>query len=139
MRSFTVLCLAAFLSTVGTAAAQPATGGRAPSPAPVTISACSGGLSSFELVEIATYDVTFRNTAAVPADEVRLSALYGRRGKRATFDLTGLFPPSVDVSRHLRHTVSGGLYSFRSDKNDCVVDYVHFTDGSSWSPPRPQP
>ena len=139
MRSFTVLCLAAFLSTVETAGAQPAAAGRAPLPAPVTISVCSGGLSSFELVEFATYDVTVRNTASVPADKIRLSALYGRRGKRATFDLTGLFPPNADVSRHLRHTVSGGLYSFRSDKNDCVVDYVHFTDGSSWSPPRQQP
>jgi len=124
MRSFTVLCLAAFLAA---------------SPAPVTISTCSGGLSSFELVEIATYDVTFRNAGPVAADEIRLSALYGRRGKRATFDVKGLFPPGADVSRHLRHTVSGGLYSFRSDKNDCVVDYVHFTDGSSWSPPRQQP
>jgi hypothetical protein len=138
MRSFTVACLAALLSTVAPAAAQTATGGPAPSPAPVTISTCSGGLSSCELVEIATYDVTFRNTASVAADRIRLSALYGRRGKRATFEITGLFPPGADVSRHLRHTVSGGLYSFRSDKNDCVIDFVHFTDGSSWSPPRPQ-
>ena len=139
MRSFTVACLAAFLSAAATAGAQPAAGGHAPSTAPVTISTCSGGLSSFELVEIATYDVTFRNAGPVAADEIRLSALYGRRGKRATFDLTGLFPPGADVSRHLRHTVSGGLYAFRSDRNECIVDYVHFTDGSSWSPPRQQP
>jgi hypothetical protein len=138
MRSFTVLCLAAFLCTAEAVAAQTGTVGPAASPAPVTISTCSGGLSSFELIEFATYDVTFRNAGPVAADEVRLSALYGRRGKRATFDVTGRFPPGVDVSRHLRHTVSGGLYSFRSDKNDCVVDYVHFTDGSSWSPPRQQ-
>jgi hypothetical protein len=139
MRSFTVVCLAAFLSTPAPVAAQTGTGAQVPLPAPVTISTCSGGLSSFELVEIATYDVTFRNAGPVAADRIRLSALYGRRGKRATFDLTGLFPPGTDVSRHLRHTVSGGLYSFRAEKNDCVVDYVHFTDGSSWSPPRPQP
>src|ERR1700691_2610289 len=125
MRSFTVSCLAAFFCTAQAVAAQPAAGGAPARPAPVTISTCSGGLSSFELVEIATYDVTFRNAGPVAADRIRLSALYGRRGKRATCDLTGVFPPGVDVSRHLRHTVSGGLYAFRSDKNDCVVDYVH--------------
>ncbi len=135
----TVLSLAAMLCTTEAAGAQ--TGGARPSPppAPVTISACSGGLTSLELVEIASYDVTFRNTAPRPADEIRLSALYGRHAKRATFDLKGEFPPGSDVSRHLRRTVNGGLSAFRSDRNDCVVDYVHFTDGTSWSAPRTQP
>ncbi len=103
------------------------------SAAPVTISTCSGGISSIEFVEIASYDVTFRNRSSVPADEVRLSARYGRHEKRATFDVKGVFLPGADVSRHLRRTVNGGLFAYRSDQNDCFVDYVHFTDGSSWS------
>jgi hypothetical protein len=127
MHTVAVLSVAAILAVV------------APNGAPVTISTCSGGLSSFELVEIATYDVTFRNAGPAAADEIRLSALYGRHGKRATFDLAGVFPPGVDVSRHLRKTVTGGLYAFRSDRNDCVVDYVHFADGTSWSPARQKP
>ena len=103
----------------------------------MTISVCSGGITSLELVEIASYDVTFRNRSAVAADEVRLSARYGRHEKRATFDVKGVFPPGADVSRHLRRTVNGGLFAYRSDQNDCFVDYVHFTDGSSWSRPAP--
>jgi hypothetical protein len=103
------------------------------SPAPVTISACSGGITSIELVEIATYDVTFRNGAALSADEIRISARYGRHEKRATFDIKGVFPPGVDVTKHLRRTVSGGLFAYQSDRNDCFVDYVHFANGSSWS------
>ncbi len=121
------------------AAATPA-GAQAPSAAPttaapVTIGACRGGIASIELVEIAAYDVTLRNTAAVPADEVKLSMRYGRRRKTAAFDVRGTFAPGNDVTRHLRRTVGGGLYSYASATNDCSVDYVHFSDGTSWSAP----
>ncbi len=126
-------CLAAAV-LAGTAAATPAPA-ASDAPAPVAVSACRGGIASVELVEIASYDVTFRDTAAVAADEIRLSVPYGRHDKRAAFDLHGSFAPGVDVTRHLRRTVSGGLYSYSSDQNDCRVDYVHFTDGSSWSRP----
>jgi hypothetical protein len=107
----------------------------APAPSPVTISVCSGGIHSIELVEIASYDVTLRNTTSVPADEVRFSARYGRHEKRATFDLKTAFPPGTDVSRHVRRTVNGGLFAYVSDTNDCTVDYVHFTNGSAWTRP----
>lgn len=100
------------------------------------ISSCVGGIQSVEFVEIATYDVTLRNTAQVAADEIRLSARYGRHEKRATFDVKGTFEPGADVSRHLRRTVNGGLFGYWSDHNDCFVDYVHFTNGTSWSARR---
>ena len=134
MRSVLVACSLAALAAAPAVAAS-AAGSPANAQAPVTISACSGGISSVEFVEIASYDVTFRNRSSVPADEIRLSARYGRHEKRATFDLKGAFPPGADVSRHLRRTVNGGLFAYRSDQNDCFVDYVHFTDGSSWSRP----
>lgn len=105
-------------------------------PAPMTIWACSGGIRSYELVEVASYDVTLRNTAATAADEVRLSVRYGRHDKRAAFDIKTGFPPGVDVKQHVRRTVSGGLYSYVSDQNDCRIDYVHYTDGTSWSRPE---
>ena len=106
----------------------------APQPAsPVAITVCRGGITSVELVEIAAYDVTLRNTSAVPADEVRFAARYGRHEKRATFDVKATFPPGVDVQRHVRRTVNGGLFAYTSDQNDCTVDYVHFTDGTSWT------
>ena len=134
MRALSVWCIGAALCMADPAAAQDAPGARPGGPSsPVTISACSGGITSIEFVEIAAYDVTFRNTAPVAADEVRFSARYGRHQKRAAFDLKGTFAPGAVVSRHVRRTVSGGLFSYQSDRNDCDVDYVHFTNGSSWS------
>jgi hypothetical protein len=107
----------------------------APAMAPVSISVCSGGIRSYELVEVASYDVTLRNVTARPADEVQLSARYGRHEKRATFDIKTAFPPGVDVKQHVRRTVNGGMFAYVSDQNDCTVDYVHFTDGTSWRRP----
>jgi len=127
--------LLAALAPAAAAGTASAADNRANAGAPVTISVCSGGISSVEFVEIASYDVTFRNRSSVAADEVRLSARYGRHEKRATFDVKGSFPPGVDVSRHLRRTVNGGLFAYRSDQNDCFVDYVHFADGTSWVRP----
>ena len=128
----------ALLGAAAPAGAQSPSGSASPAAAaPVAIGACRGGIASVELVEIAAYDVTLRNTAAVPADEIKLSVRYGRRRRTAAFDVRGTFAPNTDVTRHLRRTVSGGLYSYESDSNDCSVDYVHFTDGTSWSaPPR---
>ena len=136
MRTMLVWCGAACVAALAASApagAQNGAGQANPAGAPVTISACSGGVTSIEFVETATYDVTMRNTAPVAADEIRLSVRYGRHEKRATFDLKEVFPPGVTVSRHLRRTVNGGLFSYWSDRNDCFVDYVHFTNGTSWT------
>ena len=136
MRLLTMSCVLAVLSTTAPAFAQNGEAARATAaPAPVTISVCSGGINSVEFVEIATYEVTFRNTTSVPADEIRLSARYGRHEKRAEFDLKGPFAPGADISRHLRRTVSGGLFANWSDHNDCTVDYVRFSNGTTWSRP----
>jgi hypothetical protein len=138
MRLFAVLVasgVAALLVPGLAARAQGRPGEVLSTSAPVVISACRGGITSIELVEIASYDVTLRNTTPLPADEIRLSARYGRHEKRATFDLKEPFLPGVEVTKHVRRTVSGGLFAYRSDQNDCFVDYVHFTNGSSWSRP----
>jgi len=136
MRRFmTALCLTA-ITCAAVAAARGATAAPAAAQAaPVTISVCSGGITSIEFVEIASYDVTLRNTASVPADEIRFHARYGRHEKHADFELKGVFPPGTDVSRHVRRTVSGGLFGYVSDQNDCTVDHVHFINGSSWTRP----
>jgi hypothetical protein len=127
-----LLVLAAMASL---ALATPARAANVPA-SPVTFSECRGGISSIELVEFAAYNVTFRNTAAVAADEIRLSIPYGRR-KVANFDLRGTFNPQVDTSQALRKNVNGGLYAWRSSQNDCIVDFVHFTDGTTWSRTMP--
>lgn len=123
------------LALVAAAIAAPASRVAAQTPGPpITVSDCRGGIASVELVEIAAYNIRFRNTATVPADEIRLSIAYGRR-KTATFDVHGTFGPDVDNTRALRKTVGAGLYSWESSQNDCRIDYVHFTDGASWTRP----
>ena len=109
------------------AGAQPAT---EPSP-PVMATSCSGGITSIELVEHASYDVTFRNTSNVAADDVQVAIPYGRR-KVATFDVHATFAPHADLVQHLHKNLSGGLFAFASDHNNCEVRYVHFIDGTSW-------
>jgi hypothetical protein len=110
--------------------------GLGPAPgAPVTIISCRGGITSIELTEIASYDVALHNGSTKSVDEVKLSARYGRHEKRAAFDVKLALAPGADLNQHVRHNVAGGLFSNWSDQNDCTVDYVHFTDGTSWSPP----
>jgi hypothetical protein len=118
-----------FASIVGTLGLGPAPG------APVTITSCRGGITSIELTEIASYDVMLHNGSVKSVDEVKLSARYGRHEKRAAFDVKLTLAPGADLNQHVRRNVAGGLFSNWSDQNDCSVDYVHFTDGTSWSAP----
>ena len=120
--------LAACCLIAGTCAAAPAA-------SPVTVSDCRGGIDSLELMEIAAYDVTFRNLTAVPADLVRITIPYGRRKKSVTFDIRGTFAPNVDVTRALRKTIGIGVYAYEKKQNPCRVERVHFADGSTWSAP----
>ncbi len=93
MRRLRIASLAVLLPALAGALA-PAALAAAPVPqAPVAITACRGGITSVELMEIAAYDVTLRNDGRVAADEIRWSARYGRHEKRATFDLKGTFAP----------------------------------------------
>lgn len=119
-------------------AASPAIAQQAsPTPAaPVTISACRGGIASLELIELAAYDVTLRNTANLTTDVIRLRIDYGR-GKTLTFDIKGTFSPNTDVKRRLSRTLGFGLYSYSSTANRCSVQYVHYINGSSWNQSNP--
>ena len=95
-------------------------------PGPVSVSDCRGGVTSVELVELADYKVTFRNTAPVAIDQIRFAIPYGRR-KTAVFDLRERLEPNAEVTRHLKKTLSSGLYAYASTHNDCNIDFVHFT------------
>ena len=108
---------------------------RQPLTPPVIASSCSGGITSIELVEHAAYDVTFRNTTNVAADDLQLAIPYGRR-KVATFDVHAAFAPHSDLRQHLHKNLSGGLFAYTSDQNNCEVRYVHFVDGTSWGTPN---
>ncbi len=102
------------------------------SKAPVTITDCRGGIASLELVEVAAYDVSLRNTALVAADEIRLT-IQARRKNSLTFDLKGTFDPGSDAKRRVQRSVGFGLYSYSSATNECSVEFVHFVNGTSWS------
>ncbi len=99
--------------------------------APVKITECKGGLAVVEFVELAAYDITFRNMSTVASDEIDVRINYGRK-KSATFKLKGQFSPQVDIKRRAQRTLGFGLYTYESDQNQCFVEYVHFVDGSSW-------
>ncbi len=99
---------------------------------PVIITDCRGGIASIELVEVAAYNVTLRNTRDISADEIRLT-VRTRRNKLLNFDLKGAFDPRNDVKRRVGRSVGLGFYSYSSANNQCSIDWVHFADGSSWS------
>lgn len=99
---------------------------------PVTMIECRGGIASIELVEIAAYDVTLRNSGSVTADAIRLT-VRTRRNKLLNFDLKGTFEPKIEVKRRVGRTLGLGFYSYSSTSNECSVDWVHFVDGSSWT------
>jgi hypothetical protein len=99
---------------------------------PIVITDCRGGIASIELVELAAYDVSLRNTSAVAADEIRLT-VRTRRNRMLNFDVKGTFSPAVDVTRRLERSIGLGFYSYSSSRNDCSVNWVHFVDGSSWT------
>ena len=102
--------------------------------APIVATSCTGGVTSIELTEHASYEATFRNSSAVAADEIRVVIPYGRR-RLATFDVKQAFPANAATSVHLHKNLAGGLYAYETDRNDCRVQYVHFVDGTSWSAP----
>ena len=106
-----------------------------PPTAPIVATSCTGGVTSIELTEHASYDASFRNDAGVAADEIRVAIPYGRR-RVANFDVKQAFPPNAVVQVHLHENLPGGLYAYESDRNSCTVRYVHFVDGTQWSDPN---
>jgi len=80
--------------------------------------------------------ITFANRRAVAADEVRFIVKYG--DKTAHISDVGTFSQNVAI-HHAFNAFDGQLYhGFLPER--CTVDYVHFTDGSVWTPqPSPAP
>ena len=102
---------------------------------PALVTDCRGGVTSIALVEVAAFDVTFRNMSRARADEIRITITYDH-GKVARFDVFGKFPPNADIKKSVHKSVGHGSYAFESAHNACRVHYVHFTNGSSWSDGR---
>ncbi|HTX56444.1 MAG TPA: hypothetical protein VMD47_04995 [Candidatus Acidoferrales bacterium] len=101
---------------------------------PVVATSCTGGVTSIELTEHASYTATFRNTANVAADDIHVAIPYGRR-RVANFDVKQTFPPDASVAVHMQKYLAGGLYAYSTTQNACKVEYVHFIDGTIWGNP----
>jgi hypothetical protein len=72
----------------------------------------------------------FTNLGQVPADVVRFTVNLGRGNEPQTIVDTGTFAPGIGIDRE------HDLASYSSQiPPDCVVSYVHFTDGTSWTAP----
>jgi hypothetical protein len=75
----------------------------------------------------------FTNVRPVPADVVRFTINLGRGNEAQTITDTGTFAPGIGIDRE--HDLA--WYSSKMPPN-CVVSYVHFTDGTSWTAPGSQ-
>lgn len=103
----------------------------AKTPPPIVVSDCRGGIANVQLLEIAAYDVTFRNVSNLQADVVRLVVAHGP-SKIATFEIRGTFLPNRDMRKALRKTVGRGTVAYESAQDTCKVQHVHFTNGKTW-------
>lgn len=76
--------------------------------------------------------VSFRNTAAVSATEIRFE-LSSQDDRKALLRFTdrGVFSPNVPIDKH---RLDASLLSDPVDHPVCTVLGVTFADGSSWQP-----
>lgn len=77
--------------------------------------------------------ITFTNRRTVAADEVRFTVDYA--GRIAHVADTGTFSHNIGI-HHAFNALYGSLY-YGAIPRSCTVDYVHFADGSTWTP-QPQ-
>jgi hypothetical protein len=92
--------------------------------------AFSVGLSHFKSQAPVLY-LKFHNLTQVPADTVRFLVDLGPGNDKKTITETGHFHPGVTIERTyqlVRHQHSGAAPA----GPQVTVEYVHFTDGTSW-------
>jgi hypothetical protein len=73
----------------------------------------------------------FTNQTGVAADLVRFTVTRGIGTKPQTITETGTFSPGVGIDREDTFQVGGSRMN--AEAPSCVVTYVHFTDGTSWT------
>jgi hypothetical protein len=78
----------------------------------------------------------FTNDAPGPADVIRFTINAGSRRTSETVTETGLFSPGVGIDR--ADNLPASFSQTSHNMPSCVVTYVHFTDGTSWTAPTSQ-
>ena len=76
--------------------------------------------------------LTFTNRRTIAADEVRFTITYAGTMTRVTD--TGTFSPGVGIHHGFDAFPSALYYYYGFWPKDCAVEYVHYSDGSSWTP-----
>jgi hypothetical protein len=76
--------------------------------------------------------LTFTNRRSIAADEVRFTITYA--GKMAQVADKGTFSPGIGIHHGFDAFPSALYYYYGFWPKDCVVDYVHYSDGSVWTP-----
>lgn len=130
-----ILCNTA-MAFAQTALGVPNTGNAPPSGSPVQVEDCVAGDDGNGLLAKSDgrFKIVFTNEGQVPADLIRFRIDFGEESF-AIRD-AGTFAPGVTISHRYRQR-GGNVYSsplFAPAKLRCIVDAVHFKDGSEWTP-----
>lgn len=102
--------------------------------APVDITSCDVSSTPYQVIpETARFwssnlRVTFVNQAPLPATDVRIAASY--RGQTQLLDRTGTFSAGTPITENLSPSPEPQYDGTAS----CSVQFVKFSDGSTWQP-----
>jgi len=123
-----VICASLFGMSGGAFAASPSD--------PISIDDCHINNNRAFVSAFRPLAITFTNRRSVAADEVRFTVEYA--GKMGHVADTGTVSQNIGI-HHAFNAFYGVPYSGFLPKS-CTVDYVHFADGSVWTPqPLPAP
>jgi hypothetical protein len=100
-------------------------------PAPVSLSGCHVSHAKGSANPI--FHVQYLNNSKAAVDEIRFTTDFGTGNKPRTFSDKGTFAPGMPIMRSFNLVTHNhvGLAS----KPQCTLQYVHFTDGTSWHAP----
>jgi hypothetical protein len=103
---------------------------------PISINDCHVNNSRTYVSAYKPLALTFTNRRVVAADEIRFTVEYA--GIKGHISDTGTFSQNIGI-HHAFSAFNGSLYNGGRPKS-CTVDYVHFKDGTVWTPqPSPAP
>ncbi len=100
---------------------------------PVIINDCHINNSRAYISAYKPLAITFSNRRPIAADEVHFTVEYG--AKTAHIVDTGTFSQNIGI--HHAFDAFTGLLSYGFSPKRCTVNYVHFMDGTVWTPKPP--
>jgi hypothetical protein len=100
-------------------------------PAPVSLSGCHVTHSKGSANP--TFHVQYMNNGKVAVDEIRFTTDFGSGNKPRTFTDKGTFAPGTMIMRSFN--LAAHSHVGIPSKPRCTLQYVHFSDGTSWDAP----